>query len=374
MHVVHIYKDYPPVLGGIENHVHTLAVGLVRRGIQVSVVVCQPQHDTLPREENMQGVRVIRLPRDVDIASAAFSWQHTSIVRQLQPDLIHLQMPWPPGDLISAMMREIPLIVSYQSDVVRQKYALLAYEPLLRRTLRHASAILVTSPAYAQTSQWLKPWSAKTHIVPLGIYPPQHPDNALYAMWRTRLPFPFLLWVGRMRYYKGLQYAIDALAQLPTEIKLVLVGDGPMRQELLTHVTHAGLMDRVIWLGNCSDADIDVLHHLARIFIFPSHLRSEAFGLSMLEAMAAGLPAISCEIGTGTSFVNQHRRTGLVVPPANPHALAQAIQTLWYDDPIRTAMGASARQWVAQQFHAQQMIDEVYTIYCDVIAVSAETS
>ena len=169
-----------------------------------------------------------------------------------------------------------------------------------------------------------------------------------------------------MRYYKGLSYVIEALAQLPNEIKLVLVGSGAVQRELIAQVEHAGLTNRVVWLGDCSDADIAALHALARIFVFPSHLRAEAFGLSLLEALAAGVPAISCEIGTGTSFVNQHKRTGLVVPPANPHALAHAIQTLWYDEPLRLQMSEYARTWVAQNFHAQQMIDDVYDLYHDV--------
>ncbi len=367
MHVVHIYKDYAPVFGGIESHIHTLAVGLVKRGVQVSVVVCQPRGHALPQDEVMQGVRVIRLPRDVDIASAAFSWQHASIVRHLAPDIIHMQMPWPPGDVISAMHPSIPLVISYQSDVVRQKYAMMAYAPLLRRTLSHAQRIIATSPAYVQTSPWLKQWYAKVHIIPLGIVPPRMPDLGVMAAWRTRLPFPFLLWVGRMRYYKGLHVAIAALAQLPEEIKLVCERKGASQQILLNQVARAGLTSRVMWLGDCSDSDVAALHALARIFVFPSHLRAEAFGLSLLEALAAGVPAISCEIGTGTSFVNQHRRTGLVVPPANPHALAQAIQQLWYDAPLRAQMSTYARQWVLQNFHADQMIDDVVGVYHDVM-------
>jgi glycosyltransferase involved in cell wall biosynthesis len=370
LHVVHIYKDYAPVLGGIEGHIRTLAVGLVRRGVRISVVVCQPRTEQLPTEEIMQGVRVVRLPRDVDIASAAFSWRHASIVRQLQPDLLHLQMPWPPGDLISATLRNTPLIVSYQSDVVRQRYAMRAYAPLLRYTLQRAKAIIASSPAYAQTSPWLKPWQSKVKIIPLGIQPPAPADNALTVMWRTRLPFPFLLWVGRMRYYKGLHYAIEALAQLPNDIKLVLVGSGAVQRALIAQVEQAGLTSRVVWLGDCSDADIAALHALARIFIFPSHMRSEAFGLSLLEALAAGVPSISCEIGTGTSFVNQHKRTGLVVPPANSHALAHAIQTLWYDEPMRQSMSQYARTWVAQNFHAEQMLDDIYDVYHDVNRIS----
>lgn len=368
MHVVHIYKDYAPVLGGIEGHIRTLAVGLALRGLKISVVVCQPRGECLPTEEVLQGVRVVRLPRDIDLASSAFSWRHASIVRQLQPDIIHLQMPWPPGDVISALLKDTPLVVSYQSDVVRQKNAMRLYAPLLRHTLRRAAIIISSSPAYAQTSPWLKPWQSKIKIIPLGMHAPLRADNALIALWRTRIPAPFLLWVGRMRYYKGLQYAIEALAQLPNDIKLVLVGTGTVQHELMTQVEQAGLVHRVMWLGDCSDADIAALHALARIFVFPSHLRAEAFGLSLLEALAAGVPAISCEIGTGTSFVNQHRRTGLVVPPANPHALAHAIQTLWYDDPLRQQMAQNARTWVAQHFHADQMIDDVANVYHDTIS------
>ncbi len=367
MHVVHIYKDYAPVLGGIEGHLHTLSVGQVKRGLCVSVVVCQPRMFQLPEVEVMQGVHVYRLPRSVDVASAAFSWQHASIVRQLRPDILHLQMPWPPGDVVSVLNPTIPLVISYQSDIIRQKFARMMYAPFLRHTLDRSKAIITTSPAYAQTSPWLKPVSSKVHVVPLGIHPRLPADSTQMAIWRTRLPFPFLLWVGRMRYYKGLQYLIEALQQLPAEIRLVLVGDGPLQRQLAIQVEHAGIAGRVMWLGDCSDADIAALHALARIFVFPSHVRAEAFGLSLLEALAAGVPAISCELGTGTSFVNQHRRTGLVVPPANPHALAHAIQLLWYDAPLRTQMSHQAQRWATEQFHADQMINDINRIYADVL-------
>jgi len=367
VHVVHIYKDYAPVLGGIEGHLHTLSVGQVKRGLRVSVVVCQPRAFDLPENEVMQGVHIYRLPRDIDVASAAFSWKHASIVRQLQPDILHLQMPWPPGDVVSVLNPTVPLVISYQSDIIRQKFLRMVYAPLLRHTLDRSRAIITTSPSYAQTSPWLKSSSSKIHVVPLGIHPRQPADNTLMAIWRTRLPFPFLLWVGRMRYYKGLPFLIEAMQQLPAEVRLVFVGDGPMQRQLAIQVEHAGLNGRVLWLGDCSDADITALHVLARIFVFPSHVRAEAFGLSLLEALAAGLPAISCELGTGTSFVNQHRRTGLVVPPANPHALAHAIQLLWYDTPLRTQMGLQAQRWANEQFNADQMIDDIHKIYAEIV-------
>jgi rhamnosyl/mannosyltransferase len=348
----------------------TLAEGVAAQGIRVSVVVCQPAGQRLPAQEQINGVMVYRVPRQIDIASSPISLGFWSIVRQLRPDIIHLQMPWPTGDAVAALFPHIPLVVTYQSDVIRQKYLLRLYAPLLRHTLRKAKRIIVTSPQYRDSSPWLQSFIAKCQVIPLGMSPALAPDAGRVAHWQAEFPQSCLLWVGRLRYYKGLHVLIAALVQLPATINLALVGDGPEAANLHALATSLGVSERVRWLGSLPDADVRALQAVAKLFVFPSHLRSEAFGLALLAALQAGLPAISCEVGTATSFVNQHDITGLVVPPDDPAALAAAIATLWHDDARRTAMAQSAAQWALTQFGAQQMVAESLAIYRHVVAAS----
>ena len=350
-------------MGGIESHLQTLAEGVAAQGIRVSVVVCQPAGHRLPAQEQLNGVTVYRVARQIDIASSPISLGLWSIVRQLRPDIIHLQMPWPTGDAVAALFPHIPLVVTYQSDVIRQKYLLRLYAPLLRHTLRQAKRIIVTSPQYRDSSPWLQPFIAKCQVIPLGMPPAPAPDVDRVAHWQAEIPQSCLLWVGRLRYYKGLHVLIAALAQLPATITLALVGDGPEAANLHALATSLGVSERVRWLGSLPDDDVRALQAVAKLFVFPSHLRSEAFGLALLAALQAGLPAISCEVGTATSFVNQHDITGIVVPPADPNALAAAIATLWHDDARRTAMAHAAQQWALTQFGAQRMVDASVAVY-----------
>lgn len=363
MHIVHLYKDYAPVHGGIESHLQTLAEGMAARGVRTSVVVCQPAGQRLPVQEHQHGVTIYRVPRQIDIASSPISLTLAPLLRRLNPDLIHLQMPWPTGDLMSLLTPQTPLMVSYQSDVVRQQGWLRLYAPLLRHTLRRAERIVVSSDAYRDSSPWLAPFRAKCRTVPLGIVPPAAADAALIASWRQRLPFPFVLWVGRMRYYKGLEYAVAALAHLPHHVRLVLVGDGPERERLFALAQASGVAERIIWLGTCSDADVRALYSVAQLFVFPSHLRAEAYGLAMLEALAAGVPAISCEIGTATSVINRHQVTGLVVPPGDAVALAGAISHLLHHDDVRMQYAQNAKAWVQRQYTVAPMLDAMLAVY-----------
>ncbi|MCX7707111.1 MAG: glycosyltransferase, partial [Anaerolineae bacterium] len=125
--------------------------------------------------------------------------------------------------------------------------------------------------------------------------------------------------------------------------------------------------DRIAWLGEVPDADLPALYHLADLFVLPASHPSEAFGLVQVEAMAAGLPVVCTELGTGTSYVNQHGVTGLVVPPQDADALAAAINALLADPSRRAAMAAAARQRVAAEFGLDVMVTRVLEVYEEVL-------
>ena len=144
---------------------------------------------------------------------------------------------------------------------------------------------------------------------------------------------PWLLFVGVLRYYKGLQYLLEAMPAIPA--RLMIVGDGPMGPDLRAQAQSLGLGDHVVFAGRVSDAELPGYYHAADIFILPASERSEAYGLVQVEAMASGLPVVCTELHTGTTFVNRHGESGLVVPPKDPAALASAIVTLLEDRALR---------------------------------------
>jgi rhamnosyl/mannosyltransferase len=178
---------------------------------------------------------------------------------------------------------------------------------------------------------------------------------------------PWLVFVGRLRYYKGLSVLIDALARVP-DAGLLLVGTGPEGASLRAQADRVGVSERVRWLGDVTDDELPQVLAAGDVFVLPSIARSEAFGVAMVEAMAAGLACVSTELGTGTSWVNQDGVTGLVVPHGRPDALADAVTHLLGDDRERQRMGDAARRRAHERFTDEAMVSNVAAVYEEAMA------
>jgi rhamnosyl/mannosyltransferase len=375
MKILHIYKDYFPVLGGIENHIRILAEAQAARGHEVTVLVANPARHTTT--EMMNGVRVIKAARWATVASTPISpalfWQ----TARAKVDIAHLHFPHPPGEVANWLLHPARrTVISYHSDVVRQASLLRFYRPLMKRVLGKADAIIYGSPPM-KNSMHLQPYEAKLHLIPYGVPLDRflkEPSEAEIRRLRAHYPlvtssrsrFLFLLFVGRLRYYKGLNVLIDALSEI--NVQLLVVGVGPMMAKWQAYARERGVADLVTWLGEVPDDDLPALYHQADVFVLPATHTSEAFGLVQVEAMASGVPTICTELGTGTSYVTQHEQTGLVVPPNDPHALADAINRLLADPAWRATLGAAARARAQAEFSVERMIDRVLAVYQSLIS------
>lgn len=300
---------------------------------------------------------VHRARLDIQFASTGFSWSVFKQFRELaaEADVVNYHFPWPFMDLVHfASGMNKPCVVTYHSDIIRQKHLLKLYRPLMNRFLASADRIVAASPNYLHTSDVLQQFQDKTRVIPYGLnkagYP--QPDSARMDHWRQKLGDKFFLFVGVMRYYKGLHILLDALKDV--DYPVVIVGAGPLEAELHAQAAALGLRN-IHFLGRLGDEDKVTLLQLSYAIVFPSHLRSEAFGISLLEGAMYGKPMISSEIGTGTSYINIHNETGLVVPPSNPLAFREAMRTLW-ENPVRAAeMGVKAEARYRQLFTADEM-------------------
>ena len=369
MKILQVYKDYFPVIGGMENHIRLIAQRMPQRhpDIEMTVLVTNTAKHTVV--ENIDGVKVIKAGRLANISSAPLSLSLFSQMHALsaQADLIHLHFPYPIGELAYLWAgRNKPMLITYHSDIVRQKYLLQLYKPFMLQLLRKAKRITCSNPNYIQTSPYLKLHEDKCVVIPFGVelnaFEPTPAVLARAQAIRAHYAAPLILFVGLLRYYKGLSYLIDAMQHVP-QAHLLIAGTGPEGERLRTQTEALGLGQRVHFLGRVTDEERLALYHACDIFSLPSIHRSESWGVVQMEALACGKPSVSTELGTGTSWVNQHEQTGLVVQPMNAQALADAINRLLADPELRQQMGQAAKVRVHQEMDANVMLDRLANLY-----------
>jgi len=368
--IVHVYKDYyPPTVGGIEQTAERLAVQMVRRGAEVTVLTSHPRvKKTI--EETIDGVRIIRCAEWGRALSAPFCPDMPYQMSRLRADLWHLHYPSPPGEVSWLTVRpKGAMVVTWHGDITRQKFALPVYRHFVQAILREADAVMQTYARQADGSPFLRDFKDKCHLVPLGIelnaFERQPAHAAFAAELRAKHGSPIVLSVGRLVGYKGIDVLLEAAPRI--EGKVLIVGDGPERQRLEAKAAEMGLAERVTFIGRVEPSK--VIHYVsaADVGVLPSIAPQETFGLSMVEMMTHGLPVVCTELGTGTSFVNQHGESGLVVPPRNAEALAGAINQLFRDDTLRHRLGQGAADRAHRLFSVEAMMRGVLDVYESVL-------
>lgn len=369
MNVLYVYKDYYPVVGGIENHIRFLCRGLSGHPAIVPTVLVTSRGRTTTVEE-IEGVKVIKAGRLATVSSAPISLSLITWMRRLQPDITHLHFPYPIGELAYLLTGRSPkMVLTYHSDIVRQKYLLTVYKPFLYRVLARADKITVSSANYVQSSPYLRPLADKCVVIPHGTdierFVETEEVRGRVQEIRQSHGAPLLLFVGLLRYYKGLSYLIEAMSEV--DAKLLVVGEGPMGEawQALSH--RLELDGRITFLGRVSDAELVALYHACDVFVLPAIHRSESWGAVQVEAMACGKPVICTELGTGTSFVNVHGETGLVVPPRDAAALGTALRSLLQHESVRLKLGQRARERAWSEFSLQTMADRIVELYAQVM-------
>lgn len=362
--VLHFFKTYyPETMGGIEQVIFQIAEGGIRHGFESEVLYLSERGAA--RNERVGHHLTHRSKLDLHVASTGFSLSAFKDFAELakRADIVHYHFPWPYMDLVHFVSRiNKPAVVSYHSDIVKQKTLLKLYQPLMNRFLSSIDCIVASSPNYAESSPVLTHFKDKVRVVPYGLdretYPT--PSAEKLALWRERLGERFFLFVGALRYYKGLDYLLEAAKA--TQLPVVILGGGGLEAELKAKAKQLGTSN-VHFLGGLPDEDKAALLQLCYAFVFPSHLRSESFGISLLEGAMYGKPMISCEIGSGTTYINIAGETGLVVPPRDSVALAAAMTCLWNQPDVAAAMGEAAQRRFETVFSSDSMAKSYAEIY-----------
>ena len=347
--VLHVYRTYfPDPPGGMQEAIRQIALSTGAQGVTNTIFTLSPQPNPtlmLRPEARVLRSRSWMAPASCDIGGIASFKTFTRLTQEV--DVLHYFFPWPFADVLHAVTHpNKPMVLTYISDVVRQRWLGTTYAPLMWRTLRQARVIVANSPAYARTSPVLShpEIRGKVRIIPLGIEESSYPkagDDAIFKKLDVMVDEPYFLFIGVLRYYKGLHFLLQAAKTLGA--KVVIAGSGPEGFSLQALATKDRI-NNVVFAGQVSDAEKVALLEHCRALVLPSHLRSEAYGMVLVEAAMLGRPLISCEIGTGTSYINAHEETGFVVEPESPEALTQAMKTLMNNDALSAAMGKAARE------------------------------
>ncbi|ART47151.1 glycosyltransferase [Acidovorax carolinensis] len=342
--------------GGLERHVALLAQGLAAQGVEVVNLVAATGR--MGSDETQGAYRLVQAPSFGmaygTAVSPALPLKALALHREQPFDLFHLHLPDPLSHLTSMLLPgNVPRVLSWHSDIVRQKRLLRLYQPFLSRLVRQADALVVATQAHFDSSTQIPDDVplARRHVIPYGLdYTPLQLDTRTMALrdeLRRRARGRGLVFaMGRHVYYKGFEVLIDALVH--TDAYLVLGGDGPLRAQLEQQAAAMGLSDRMFFSGRIPEEDLAAYFHACDLFCLPSVEPSEAFGLVQLEAMACGKPVVCTQLGNGVNVVNVHGQTGFAVPVRDPVAFGQCIARLLKDDALRHQLGAQALRHTEQ--------------------------
>ena len=363
LRVTQVGKFYPPHEGGMETHLQALCRNL-RHLVDLDVIVSGDGHRT--SREVVDGVHLTRAGTWATVASAPLCPRMVLALRHGRPDLVHLHHPNPSAFLsYLASGHRGRLVVTYHSDIVAQRTLNLVYEPVVRHVLDRADAIIVSSREYFDSSPLLRHYADRTVVIPFGVETSflADPDPAEVQRIRDVHGTRIVLTVGRLVYYKGLEFLLDAMPSV--DAKLLIVGQGPLRAALESQAARLGVSKRVAFIGRAPL--VAPYYHAADAFILASHLRSESFGLVQLEAMACGLPVVNARVNSGVPSVSLDGVTGITVPPADSHAIAAALNRLLDDAPLRRALGEAGRRRVADEFSLELMGARTVALYSNVM-------
>lgn len=361
--ILHIGKFYPPHAGGMEMHLHDLAT---RQAQSANVHVIVSNHRMRTERCEKEAVTITRVSRLASIASMPICLGLSFAIRRSQADIIHIHTPNPGAALAYLLSgHRGKLVVTHHADTIGRRFLRRISDPIVSQMMTRASRILVTSRRYLESSPELAAFRAKCSVVPLGIEPQLAASADPVSTDRLRKQFPrgFILAVGRLVPYKGFDVLIRAMKLIDS--KLLLIGSGPLDDELKRLASLEGVREKVMMVGRVNDTR--PYFAAASIFVLPSISRAEAFGIVQLEAMAAGIPVINTNIDSGVPEICPGGETGLNVPPGDPIALSQAIQWLLDRKDLRERFGQIAKAKVKAEYSADLMCARTMQIYDEVL-------
>lgn len=367
LRILEVNKAYYPHVGGIESLVRQYSEELSAiRGVSVKTLVCRDDRGGTVHE-NVLGTDVVRAGSLGTYFSCPLSFSFISLFRKMarKADVVHINVPFPLADaalMLSGYKGKV--VVSWHSDIVKQKKLMTFYKPLMMKLLDRADVILTATQGHVDGSSYLPKYRDKCRILPYGITPDHYLSierapiltDLLNDKSRVKVFF-----TGRLVYYKGVDVLLKAFTMVQN-CELFIAGTGDLEKQLKDFTAAEKIGDRVHFLGFLPDDKLKQAYADCDIFVLPSVAKSEAFGIVQLEAMIYGKPVINTALPSGVPHVSLHLKTGLTVAPGDPKSLALAINRLADDEELREFYGRNAAKRVETCFNEKQVIRQLYKI------------
>ncbi|MBI5698837.1 glycosyltransferase [Candidatus Saganbacteria bacterium] len=369
MNILQVVKYYYPYLGGIETYTREIVLGLKS---QPKMTIKVLTANTRPRTEEdiVDEISVTRVARFGELFSVPLCPAFPLVLKSKNADIMHFQMPFPLAEFSEILFpKRAKIVVSWHSDIVKQVFQRKLFEPFLLKFLDRVDKILVATPNHITSSLYLPKYIDKCEIVPYGIdfsrFDKIGSEDQKVRALKNKYADGLVLFVGRLVYYKGVEYLIRAMRE--STGRLVIIGDGPLKQRLLNLIAELGLSARVEILDSINNGEVVYYYQACDLFVLPSIANSEAFGIAQVEAMACGKPVITTDLPTGVTYVNQKDVTGLVVPLKESAALARAINILLKDPGRRKLLGENGDKRARQLFNKTDLAVNIKKIYSTVL-------
>lgn len=365
MKILHLGKLCPPNEGGIEVFSYDLLEYLNSKGIKADLLC----FGSKTAKSSYKGFDYFECKMNIKLNSAPLSYDFIKIFKRIEReyDIIHIHSPNPLAEFLS-LFTDKKIIIHWHSDIVKQKISYRFYKPIQQKVLKKAHKIICTSPQYLETSKQLRDFKENAVIIPLGLNPSrlkasnEKVTKSLKAKIGNK---KIVLSIGRLIYYKGFEYLIKAGKYIKDDVAIVIVGGGPLYENLKDMVKALNLENKVYLLGRVDKISCYIKE--SDLFCLPSVERTEAFGLVLVEALYFGKPLITTNVeGSGMNYVNQDGITGLVVPPRNPKALADAINKILSDNNLYERFSKNARERF-KEFDISSIGDKIVSLYEEVL-------
>jgi len=366
MKILHIGKYYPPYFGGIEKVSFDLVESINRSGYQADVLCFNHKPGS---STEFSGYKITRASTITAAFSSPLSISIFKILKDIyiDYDIIHLHVPNPMGVVA---LQSIPfkgkIIIHWHSDIIKQTFLKKFYRPFQIKSLERADSIIVTSPTYLADSFDLQPFKDKCTIIPIGI---SNSDFLSDEKFKIELGKRYknkkvIFSIGRLIYYKGFEYLIEAAKDLPNDYIVLIGGTGILADKLQNQINENNLQKKVTLLGNIPFVHLGEYYKRADLYCLPSTERSEAFGVVLIEAMSFGCPIVYTNIpGSGVPWVNVNNETGISVEPKNAKELSNAIMKILNDETLRNRFSQNTITRYNSEFKLELMTERTIHLY-----------
>ena len=373
MRILQLGKFYPPVFGGIQNVMYEFTTGLNAENIHCDVLCSNNKNKY--EVINHDTYKVFKSKSYGLYFSTSITPQMISILKKIQDDYDVISIHFPDPMAAFALYMSKPkgkVILHWHSDVIKQKYLLKLFEPLQKWVINRADLIIGATEMHIKSSDQANIMLEKSIVLPYPFDSKKFKEcvnNELLSALKLKYQGKKIIFaMGRLVYYKGFEYLIEAATHLNDDYIILIGGEGKLKADFEEKIKNSNLQTKVELLGFIHHNVLGTYYELCDLFCLPANFRSEMFGIVQIEAMSFGKPIITSNIArSGICHVNIDNVTGVCVEPESPLAIANAAISIMEDQNKYTQYSKNCKKRVEEVFNKKVIIQELIKIYKQVL-------